>query len=131
MLDKYPNEVKLVYKNFPLRNHKFAVKAAKAALAANAQGKYWEFHDHLYQNYRNLNDLKIQEIANKLHLDLEKLNKNMKDPDLQRLIIRDVKNGREIGVTGIPAVFVNGKRLKNRNLLGFEQMIVTELKTRR
>jgi len=131
VLDKYPNEIKLVYKNFPLQNHKFAVKAAKAALAANAQGKYWDFHDHLYKNYINLNDLKIQEIAKKLHLDLERLNKDMKDPALQRLIIRDVKNGREIGVSGVPAVFVNGKRLKNRNLQGFEQMIVTELKRRR
>ena len=131
MLDKYPNEIKLVYKNFPLQNHKFAVKAAKAALAANAQGKYWDFHDHLYKNYINLNDLKIQEIAKKLHLDLERLNQDMKDPALQRLIIRDVKNGREIGVSGVPAVFVNGKRLKNRNLQGFEQMIVTELKRRR
>jgi len=107
------------------------VKAAKAALAANAQGKYWDFHDHLYKNYRDLNDLKIQEIAKKLHLDLERLNKDMKDPALQRLIIRDVKNGREIGVSGVPAVFVNGKRLKNRTLQGFEHMIVTELKRRR
>jgi len=131
VLDKYPNEIKLVYKNFPLRNHKFAVKAAKAALAANAQGKYWEFHDHLYKNHRNLNDLKIQEIAKKLHLDLERLNQDMKDPAFQGLIIRDVKNGREIGVSGIPVVFVNGKRLKNRNLQGFEQMIVAELKKRR
>ena len=131
MLDKYPNKIKLVYKNFPLRNHKFAMKAAKAALAANAQGKYWEFHDHLYKNYRNLNELKIQEIAKKLQLDVERLNKDMKDPAFQKLIIRDVKNGREIGVGGIPAVFVNGKRLKNRNLQGFERMIVPEIKRRR
>jgi len=130
VLDKYPNEVKLVFKNFPLPNHKFAMKAATAALSAHAQGKYWEFHDHLYKNYRNLNDLKIQEIANKLHLDVERLNQDMKDPALQRLIIRDVKNGREIGVRGIPAVFVNGKRLMNRTLQGFEQMIVAELKRR-
>ena len=104
--------------------------AAKAALAAHAQGKYWEFHDHLYKNYRNLNDLKIQEIAKKLHLDLERLNQDMKDPAFQRLIIKDVKNGREIGVSGIPVVFVNGKRLKIRNLQGFEHMIVAELKRR-
>jgi protein-disulfide isomerase len=128
VLEKHPNDIKLVFKNFPLRNHKFAMKAATAALAAHKQGKYWEFHDHLYKNYRNLNDLKIQEIANKLHLDVERLNKDMQDPAFQRLIIRDAKNGREIGVTGIPAVFVNGKRLKNRTFQGFEQMIVAELK---
>ena len=106
------------------------MKAAKAALAAHVQKKYWEFHNLLYKNYRNLNDLKIQEIGEKLHLDLESFNKDMQDPAFQRLIIRDVKNGREIGVSGIPAVFVNGKRLKNRNFHGFEQRIISELKKR-
>jgi predicted DsbA family dithiol-disulfide isomerase len=106
------------------------VKAAKAALAAHVQKKYWEFHDHLCKNYRNLNDLKIQEIGEKLQLDLKRFNKDMKDPAFHRLIIRDVKNGREIGVSGIPAVFVNGKRLKNRNFHGFDQRIISELNRR-
>jgi len=72
VLDKYPKEVKLVFKNFPLSKHKFARKAATAALAAKAQGRFWEFHDELFENHRNLNDVKIQEIAKELGLDLER-----------------------------------------------------------
>ncbi|MBL7178295.1 MAG: thioredoxin domain-containing protein [Desulfobacteraceae bacterium] len=72
---------KLVFKNFPLSKHKFAMKAAAAALAANKQGKFWEFHDRLFKNYKNLNDTKIQEIAKELALDMERFNKDLKDND--------------------------------------------------
>ena len=131
MLDKYPKEVKLVFKNFPLSKHKFARKAATAALAAKAQGRFWEFHDELFENHRNLNDAKIQEIAKELGLDLERFKKDMKDPAIQKLIIRDVKNGREAGVRSIPTVFINGKLLRNRRLQGFQRMIDAELKRSR
>ena len=76
MLEKYPKEVKLVYKNFPLVGHKFARKAATAALAAHEQGKFWEFHDNLFKNYRNLDDAKIQEIAEELGLDMERFTRD-------------------------------------------------------
>jgi len=131
VLDKYPKEVKLVFKNFPLSKHKFAMKAATAALAAKAQGRFWEFHDELFENHRNLNDVKIQDIAKELGLDLERFKKDMKDPAIQKLIIRDVKNGREAGVRSIPTVFINGKLLRNRRLQGFQRMIDAELKRSR
>ena len=131
MLDKYPKEVKLVFKNLPLSKHKFAMKAATAALAAKAQGRFWEFHDELFENYRKVNDVKIQDIAKELGLDLERFKKDMKDPAIHKLIIRDVKNGREAGVRSIPTVFINGKRLKNRSLQGFQRMIDAELKRSR
>ena len=128
MLDKYPDNVKLVVKHFPLSNHKYAKTASKAALAANIQGKFWEFHRKLLKNYKVINEIKIQEIARELSLDMGKFTKDMKLPAIESLIARDVKNGREAGVRGTPAVFVNGKILKNRSLRGFNQMIVAELK---
>jgi len=128
VLDKYPKDVKLVYKNFPFARHKFARKAATAALAAHEQGKFWEFHKELFKNYSNLNDAKIQEIAEELGLDMERFNKDMGDPAIEQLIIRDVKNGQQAGVRGIPTIFINGKLLKNRGLMGFQQMIDAELK---
>jgi len=128
VLEKYPEDVKLVFKNFPLAKHKFARKAAAAALAAHVQGKFWEFHNKLFENHRNPNDAKIQEIAKDLGLDLRKFNKDMKDPAIGKLIIRDVKNAHQVGVRGIPTVFINGKLLKNRRLQGFQQMIEAELK---
>ena len=127
MLEKYPQQVKLVFKNFPLPSHRFATKAAIAALAANAQGKFWEFHDALFKNYSKLDDAKIQQIATDLGLDMVKFNSDMGDPALETLVARDVRDGGEADVNGVPAVFINGKVLKNRSLPGFHEMITAEL----
>ena len=127
VLDKYPNNVKLVVKNFPLSSHKFAYKAASAALAANVQGKFWEFHSALLKNYNAINDAKIQDIAKELGLDMEKFNKDMQSPAIKSLIERDITNGRKAGVLGTPTVFINGKNLENRSLPGISQVIEAEL----
>jgi len=115
-------------KNFPLKKHKFARKAAQAALAAKVQGKFWEYHHKLYQNYKSINDAKIQDIAIELNLDMEKFNKDMNSKAIQYIINRDVQNGRKIGVRGTPTVYINGKRLNDRKLSGFAKMIEAELK---
>jgi len=56
VLEKNPKTVKVVFKNFPLRKHRFAAKAAAAALVAGRQEKFWEFHDELFKNYGQLSD---------------------------------------------------------------------------
>ena len=131
MLEKYRQDVKLVHKNFPLRNHKFAVNAAKAALAAHRQGRFWDYHQKLFENYKQLNDTKFPALATDLGLDLERFNRDRNDPSIQRLIYRDVKEGRAAGVRGIPAIFINGKLLKNKSGPGFQQMIDAELQKRK
>jgi protein-disulfide isomerase len=131
VLEKYPRDVKLVHKNFPLRNHKFAVNAAKAALAAHRQGRFWDYHHRLLENYEQLNDAKFQALAADLGLDLEGFNKDMNDPSIQRLIYRDFKEGRDAGIRGIPAVFINGKLLKNTSGPVFQRMIDAELQKRK
>lgn len=128
VLDKYPDNVKLVVKHFPLASHKFAYKAATAALAANLQGKFWEFHNKLFKHYKVINDAKIQDIAKALGLDMEKFNKDMQSPAIKKLIARDVSNGRQIGVRGTPTIFINGKTLRNRSMPGIYQEIEAELK---
>ena len=128
MLDTFSGKVKLVVKNYPLSSHKFARKAAQAALAAKLQGKFWEFHQELFKNYKSLNDAKIQDIAKELNLDMEKFNQDMNSSAVQYIINRDIQNGRQIGVRGTPTVFINGKRLINRNFSGLTEMIESELK---
>ena len=128
MLEKYPQQVKLVYKNFPLRNHRFAFRAAQAALAAEAQGKFWEFHDQLFKNYNQLNEAKIQEIARTLQLDGSQFENELRNPALQERIRDDYRQGIELDVRGVPAVFVNGRRLKDRSIEGLQQVIDKELK---
>ena len=127
MFEQNKNKVKIVFKNFPLRNHKFAWPAAIAALAANKQGKFWELHDQLYENYNRLSEQKIREIAQQVGLDMEKFNNDIKDPELKALIERDFQGGAEAGVRGIPTIFVNGRQLKNRSYQGFQAAIEKEL----
>lgn len=119
--------MKLVFKNFPLRNHKLAWPAAIAALAANKQGKFWELHDQLYENYNRLSDQKIREIAQQVGLDIKKFDKDMKDPELKAIVERDFQEGARAGVRGIPTIFVNGRQLKNRSFQGFQAAIEKEL----
>jgi protein-disulfide isomerase len=127
VLEKNPKTVKIVFKNFPIRSHKFAAQAAVAALAADRQGKFWEFHDELFNNYNRLKEEKVQEIAAKLKLNKVRFEKDRKDPLLLEQIRQDVNEGVRAGVRGVPAVFVNGRKLKDRSLKGFQALIDKEL----
>jgi protein-disulfide isomerase len=128
VLEQYPNDVKLVFKNFPLtRIHKSAMNAAIAALAANQQGKFWEFHAELFKNYNKLSDEKFDEIAQALELDMEQFKQDMQNPALSAIVQRDLKDGAEAGVRGTPSIFVNGRILQQRSLPGFKQIIDEEL----
>lgn len=131
VLETYPKEVKLVFMNFPLRNHKFARQAAAASLAADRQEKFWEFHDRLFNHYNRLNDEKIREIAVDLGLNMDEFEKDTKDTKLLAKINQDVRIGIGVGVKGIPSIFINGRLLRNRNLKGFQAIIEKELKKAR
>ncbi len=127
VLGQYPKEVKVVFKNFPLQNHKFAMRAAIAALAAGSQGKFWEFHDLLFKDYNRLNDEKVKEIAKKLELDEQAFEKKMADPQIVQKIRQDYADGVNAGVSGTPTLFINGKLLRNRSMEGFGEIIDKEL----
>jgi protein-disulfide isomerase len=127
VLEKNKGKAKLVFKNFPLNTHQFARKAAAAALAAGKQGKFWEYHDRLFQNYNRLNDQVVQEQAQQLGLNMEKFQKDMNDPQTQQTINQDYQDGIKAGVRGTPAIYVNGAFLKNTNPEGIQAAIDKEL----
>jgi protein-disulfide isomerase len=127
VIEKYPNQVKIVYKNFPIQSHKYSEPAAKAAMAAQKQGKFWPFHDLLYANYKNLSDKKMLDIANQLKLDMVRFEKDRKDPAIVRKVRADIRDGNKSGIRGVPTVFINGRRLRQRSLEGFSEMIEKEL----
>ena len=116
-----------MHKNFPIRSHKFAFKAAIAALAADRQGKFWEFHDELYKNYNRLNDRKIAEIAKLLELNEAEFDKLRKDPSIIAQVRRDYEEGIQLGIRGVPTVFINGKKMRNRSMPIMEAVINREL----
>ena len=117
MLEKYPNDVKLVIKHFPLSIHDYARKATIAALAAGKQGKFWEAHEKLFANQNDLNDAKVEAIAGELGLDMEKFKKDLQDPAIASIIDRDMNDGLKANVQGTPSIFINGKLLNQRNYL--------------
>lgn len=127
MLETYPADVNYVVKHYPLPNHKFASQGAMAALAAGNQGKFWEFHGQLLKNYKVVNEEKILEIAQGLGLNMEQFATDRTSPALRQIIREDTMEGRNIGVRGTPAVFINGKRIDNRNLRNFAELIRREL----
>jgi protein-disulfide isomerase len=128
VLEKFPKKVKLVIKHFPLRNHKYAGFSARAALAAGRQGKFWEFSDKLFEHHATLDGNKIRSISRELGLKTNRFEKDIKDPAIQSLIMRDMSEGTSAGVRGTPSIFINGRLLTDRSLAGFENMITAELK---
>jgi len=129
VLEQYPKDVKLVFKQFPLGNHKFAGPAALASLAANEQGKFWPFHDLIFANYNQLNDDKIKELAKQAGLDMARYDQDLRNNGQRYLGIvrRDLQEGQRNGVRGTPSIFINGRQLKQRSLPGFKAAIEKEL----
>ena len=126
MLEKYPKEVKLAHKIIPA--HDFTLKAATAALAADEQGKFWEFHDKLFENQSVLNEAKIIEIAGMLKLDMARFRKKKNDPALKELIDRDFSDAKRLGILATPWVYLNGRHLEERTFPDFVDAIDKELK---
>ncbi len=127
VLGQFPNEVKYVIKHFPLSSHSFAFQGAMAALAAGEQGKFWEFHGRLLENHDQVDEQKILDIAGELALNMEQFTKDRQLASSHELIQADLRNGKEIGVTGTPSVFINGKRIRNRELGKLPELIIREL----
>lgn len=128
VVEKYPQKVKEVFMNFPVRSHKYAETAARAALAADKQGKFWEFHDKLFQNANQLNDEKVRAIAKELNLNMEQFEKDWQAGETLTKVRSDIDQGSRIGVRGVPAVYINGRQLKERSLEGFSKIIDKEMK---
>ena len=128
VLENNPDTVKMVFKNFPLNNiHKNADLAARASLAAFKQGKFWEYHDALFAA-ETLSEQVIADTAVKVGLDIDTFRKDLESAEIKQQVSRDMSDAGKAGVRGTPTIFVNGKKLKNRSLQGFQAIINEELK---
>ena len=107
-MEKHQDEVTLVYKHFPLTQiHAEAVPAAKAAWAANQQGKFWEYSDALFSDQKELSEAKYLDIATNLKLDLDKFKSDR--PLADNEIIKDMQLAQKLGLTGTPFFVMNGE----------------------
>jgi protein-disulfide isomerase len=128
VLEKYPDQVKLIFLSFPLRNHRFSKQAAVAAFAAKKQNKFWEYHDLLFMNLKSLNDQKFLQIARDLGLDMERFEKDMKDLKIVARINQDIRLGGYLGVRATPTVLINGSVSRARTLEALQADVDKELK---
>lgn len=111
LLKQYPEKIKVVIKHFPLPMHPQARPAAKAVLAAELQGKYWEMVDALLEDNSAFSAEKFEELAKKIGLNLDKFRKDLKDKDAQfeKTIQDDLALVQKVGVRGTPAFYINGR----------------------
>jgi protein-disulfide isomerase len=108
LLAKYPNELTLVYKHFPLSQiHDQALPAAKAAWAAGQQGKFWQYHDALFTNQKQLGENLYLDIAKNLNLDLAKFNRDRTQAD--SAIKKDLQLAEKLGLSGTPSFVIKSK----------------------
>lgn len=128
MLEKYPSDVNLVIKHFPLKSHKFAYNAAVAALAAEQQGKYLELTKEMLNNNKKLNDDTIKKLALRVGLDMEKFDKACNNPAVKKIIIQDMRLSRMVKVERVPAIFINGRIANRRSFKALSQMVDQALK---
>jgi len=104
-------KLRFVFRNFPLSNmHPFAELAAEAAEAAGAQGRFWEMHDAIYENQESLGEEMIEELAQKLKLDINRFNSDIKNRKFKEHVKKDFLGGAKSGVNGTPSLFINGER---------------------
>jgi len=108
---KSGSKLRFVFRNFPLSYmHPFAQLAAEAAEAAGAQGKFWEMHDAIYENQESLGEEMIEELAQKLKLNINRFNGDINTHKFKEHVRKDFLGGAKSGVNGTPSLFINGER---------------------
>ncbi len=111
---KHKDEVTLVFKHFPLTQiHPEALPAALAAWAAGQQGKFWEYHNALFDQQEQLGEKLYTSTATNLNLDMDKFNKDRNSEAAKAAIKKDVELGKSLGLPGTPFFVVNGMPLNN------------------
>jgi protein-disulfide isomerase len=110
LLERYPERVRFVFRNFPLTEvHPHAMLAAEAAECAGAQGQFWPMHDLLFDNQLHLKSNHLQSYATKLNIDMARYTAEMDDHVYLQRIREHQQSGHGSGVRGTPAFFVNGR----------------------
>jgi protein-disulfide isomerase len=107
----YGRDVRFVFRQFPLRSNPHAHLAAEASLAAQAQGKFWEYHDILFSNQHDLSRAALERYAQAAGLDLPRFRRALDQAQFAAAVDRDLELGRRVSVKDLPALFVNGRHV--------------------
>lgn len=128
--EKYKDKVRWVFRDYPLPNHENAMFAHQAVNCSIKQNKYWEYFDKIFQNTGNLSSESVLKLADQVGLDRTKLMEciNIDGAKIRAEIEQDIEDGKELGVTGTPAFFINGVPVEGAQPFEvFESIINKEL----
>jgi protein-disulfide isomerase len=110
LIKNYPGEVRIVFKHYPLAMHKFADKAARSAIAAERQGKFWEMHHLLFENAPDLDTPALARLAQKAGLDMAKFEADLGSDTVTAVLERDKRQAEALGLHSTPMIFINGRQ---------------------
>jgi protein-disulfide isomerase len=129
LLHAFPQQVKLIFKQYPLEIHSEAYLAASAALAAQKQGKFWAMHNAMFEHHRDLKLPALLALAKQNGLDLKRFQADMNSKDVKDTIAKDIRDGDAANVEGTPTLFIDGQRYNEQiDLALLKPLIEGELK---
>jgi protein-disulfide isomerase len=128
--EAYGGDLRVAFKHNPLGFHPRAKPAAIAAEAAGKQGKFWEMHDKLFENQKDLSDENFVAWAGELGLDVEQFKKHLADPALAKKVDAQQAQGTTLGARGTPAFFVNGRFLSGAQPVESFKKLIDEEKAK-
>jgi protein-disulfide isomerase len=109
VLEQHAQSVRLVHKFYPLSHHAHAAAAARAAIAAQNQGKYWEMERAIFEHQDTLSDAELERCAKELKLDMKRFAADIAATRTQKIIDRDHEEAENAGLRGTPFILINGR----------------------
>jgi protein-disulfide isomerase len=133
LLSRYNGKVRLVHKDLPLESiHPQARQAAEAARCAYEQGKFWEYHDKLYATSPKASGDDLKSYAKEVGLNVDSFDRCFTSGKYKAVVQQDLNEGVQLGLTGTPTIFINGREISgNQSLEAFEAIIDEELARRK
>jgi len=129
LLDEYGHDLRVVMKHYPLGQHTNARLAARAAVAAHNQGKFWTYNEKIWANADFLTAAKLESLAQETGLDLDRFIRDINAPETDKVVRANKDQGSDLGITSTPALFINGKRFTDpRDVESFRDWIDEELR---
>jgi protein-disulfide isomerase len=130
LLAKYPDRINFVFRNFPLgdANHAGGKEAAMAAVCADSQGKFWPFHDKIFQNQKNFTVADLLSLASQSGLNVESFASCLESAAVKSKVEKDWADGAALGVTGTPSFFINGEKVEGAIPLEAWEKVIASIK---
>lgn len=124
IIAEYAGKIRFVERDFPLTQiHENAFRAALAANAANAQGRFFEYIELLYNNQNSLDAASLKEFASKIGLDRKRFDTDLDGEKYAAEVRKDIEDGKRYGITGTPTIFVNGVKVRQLSAKAFRDAI--------